>query len=73
MKRMSIAEQTLKGQIDQLNDKREGLIRARDSLSNRITELFSVIQVMEVEQSRLRGRRETQSVLQANITNQRAK
>ena len=72
MKRMSIAEQTLKGQIDQLNDKREGLIRARDSLSNRITELFSVIQVMEVEQSRLRGRRETQSVLQANITNQRA-
>ena len=73
MKRMSIAEQTLKGQIDQLIGKREGLIRERDSLSDRITELFSVIQDMEVEQSRLRGRRETQSILRTNITIQKAK
>ena len=62
MKRMSIAEQTLKKQIDQFNAKREVLFRERNSLSDRISELFSSINDMEAEMRRLEKVRKVMSI-----------
>ena len=62
MKRMSIAEQTLKKQIDQFNAKREVLFRERNSLSDRISELCNSINDMEAEMLRLEKARKAMSI-----------
>lgn len=61
MKRMSVAEQTIKRQIELLEIKQANVIRERDLLDREIDLYNSMMGDLNGELGRLRGRREEMS------------
>jgi len=61
MKRMSIAEQTLKKQIDNFKGQYKDLTIGKDAINNQMLELSHVIRVLELEMDSLEQARKKAS------------
>ena len=66
MKRISIAEQTLKKQIEQCRKQRDFIFTEIEKLKAQADTYFKMIDVMETEQDRLRKQREAASHKELN-------